>query len=353
MADLTTLNYGWVKPNVNDPAGVDLWGGKLNADLDGIDATTFTNAQAIANINASMAGGFVNKFRNPGFDHWQRGSSVNAAVGAYTADGWILGFGGAAGPLTVSRQVLAAGGASAGVAGASGLNVIGAAGITACNLVQRIESFLSAQLTPGQPITVSYWIGPNIPITPQLQIAHPTALDNFAAVTVDVGPVALQPCSANTWTRVAYTFTLPVGVQQSGLSVWLMLGAIGTASVTVAAADIRTTPGVAVGLNANPPPPELRPVSVELVLCHRYLVNMLCTANGYGTAGLAITCPENRFPGPMRATPGSLTPSSITYANSSALNLAPLGGQGVNASITVTATGNAYATFSLLASAEL
>lgn len=38
MADLTTAKFAFVKPNVNDPAGDSLWGGKLNADLDAIDA---------------------------------------------------------------------------------------------------------------------------------------------------------------------------------------------------------------------------------------------------------------------------------------------------------------------------
>ena len=33
----TTTNYGWVKPTVG--ASVDAWGGYINADLDGIDAT--------------------------------------------------------------------------------------------------------------------------------------------------------------------------------------------------------------------------------------------------------------------------------------------------------------------------
>ena len=35
--ELTTANYGWVKPTVG--ASVDAWGGYINTDLDGIDST--------------------------------------------------------------------------------------------------------------------------------------------------------------------------------------------------------------------------------------------------------------------------------------------------------------------------
>ena len=37
VGELTTANYGWVKPTVG--SSTDAWGGYLNADLDGIDAT--------------------------------------------------------------------------------------------------------------------------------------------------------------------------------------------------------------------------------------------------------------------------------------------------------------------------
>jgi hypothetical protein len=49
MADTTTTNYALVKPAVNDPAGADTWGDKLNTNLDALDA----QIKAIDGISAA------------------------------------------------------------------------------------------------------------------------------------------------------------------------------------------------------------------------------------------------------------------------------------------------------------
>ena len=43
--ELTTANYGWVKPTVG--SSVDAWGGYINTDLDGIDSTVKSVSNAI------------------------------------------------------------------------------------------------------------------------------------------------------------------------------------------------------------------------------------------------------------------------------------------------------------------
>jgi hypothetical protein len=73
------------------------------ASVNGVAQTTPMNASANAVVGsvvtaadvvtpASMAGGYVNKFRNPGMDIAQRGTSgsVTSGTTAYTLDGWMV-----------------------------------------------------------------------------------------------------------------------------------------------------------------------------------------------------------------------------------------------------------------------
>lgn len=64
MADTTTLNYAFVKPDVDDPAGENLWGGKLNDNFDNIDAaikavSDVANAAALASRNVVAGAGLT------------------------------------------------------------------------------------------------------------------------------------------------------------------------------------------------------------------------------------------------------------------------------------------------------
>lgn len=217
-------------------------------------------------------GGFLNKFRNPGFDIAQRGTSgsVTAGTTAYTLDGWQISATGAA--AAWSRQTNNA------VAG-NDLVINCATGLTALTVQQRIESYLAWQLRAGTnsatvPITIQFGIINNsgATITPQLATQYPNATDNFSAVTTDLVATNLQSIANGAYGTVAYTFTPNNSINQ-GYQIQLLFGGACNAasgSISIFWAGVRATPGVTAGLNSNPPQPEIPPVTAELALCQRY-----------------------------------------------------------------------------------
>jgi Major tropism determinant N-terminal domain len=215
---------------------------------------------------SEISGGFLNKFRNGTMDVWQRGTSGLTATtsGAYTADGWIV--------LPTGASVTAAQAGGRLLTKAS-LQVTGAASVTDLVVKQRIESLMAAGFC-SQTVTVQAQIYNNTggSITPKLTVNRPSAQDNYASVTADVNAVSLQACAASTWTLVSYTFAANA-TSYNGLEIAFDFGnnfSANTKSVQITECDIRVTNGVPIGLNLNPPAPELRFVSAELSLCQRY-----------------------------------------------------------------------------------
>jgi hypothetical protein len=84
--------------------------------------------------------------------------------------------------------------------------------------------------------------------------------------------MTLQTIAAGATGVVSYTFAPdPTAIRGYllGLSFGAALNAAGRA-IYVSDVDFRATPGVIIGIQANPPPPELRPVASEMVFCQRY-----------------------------------------------------------------------------------
>jgi len=216
-------------------------------------------------IQASIASqGYVNKLRNGTMDVWQRGGSLTVtSTGAYAADGWfVLPTGGSVSVSVTSgrRRTIYS------------MRVQASAALTNLQVKQPIESLIAVQLSDCIcTFQAQIFNATGSAIVPTLSIIAPSSTaDNYASTASVISAVSLQSCADGVWSRVAYTFQAPASAAR-GLQVILDFGPIGSgSSIQMTEADLRETNSVAIGLNPNPPVPELRAVSTELTLCQRY-----------------------------------------------------------------------------------
>lgn len=269
-------------------------------------------------ITIGGPGGMVNKFRNGTMDAWQRGTSSLTATtaGAYTADGWIV---------TPTGASVTAAQASGRLLTKNSLQVTGATSVTDVQAMQRIESYIAAAFC-SQTVTVQAQVynGSGASITPTLTVKHAGSQDVWISPTTDVSAVSLQACANAAWTQVAYTFSASAN-SYNGLEVIFDFGnnfSANTKTVQITECDIRVTPGAATGLNSNPPPPELRPVGVEMPFCLRYLYVINQSTTSPVAIAMAISSSDAMavvpFPTPMRAAPTFTSTGTWEALNSSA-----------------------------------
>ena len=251
-------------------------------------------------------------------DVWQRGTS-GLAVGAttvfaYAADGWMVAgtYSSGSGPV-----VSQAGGR---LLTKNSLQITGATNCTDVKIKQRIESLIAAAFC-SQQVTVSAQVYNNTggSITPTLTVNRPSAQDNYTSVTADVNAVNLQACPNGAWTQIAYTFAANAA-SYNGLEILFDFGnnfSASTKDIQIAEFDIRVTPGASTGLNSSPPPPELRPIAIELPFCLRYLqyISPGSAGNTYFPIGFGAAYSTSdaliamAMSVPMRATPAIAVPS--------------------------------------------
>jgi hypothetical protein len=327
-------------------------------------ATGPQGPQGIPGPAGSVAAAFANKFRNATFDIGQRstGGTVAAAATTYTLDGWQLSPTGASCSWAQQKN--------ANIVGSS-LRLNANPGMTGIFLRQRIESFNAAQLLANNktaiPVTVQFLVvnKTGALIQPTISTSWPTSPDAFGTMTADLAVTNLQSIPDNTAAVVAYTFTPNVNcINGYQVSLGFGGGLNTTASghyIDVGQADIRPAPGVALGLTASPPLPELRPIAVELSSCLRhffasppgFVFIYVGAAGGVGT--YAIASATAFFPVPMRVAPALLS-GSFTISNCSSPALAFLNNMFVTYSSNTTGSPNNFGSCTLSAglwSAEL
>jgi hypothetical protein len=225
--------------------------------------------QSGGTVTIGEPGGFLNRFRNAAMDVWQRGTSSMTVTtsGAYTADGWIVT------PSGASCTAVRASNNRTGSNTLYGLQLTGAASVTDITATQRIESYIAAALA-GKTVTVQAQIYNNTggSITPTLSTKYAGSADVWTSPSTDLSAANLQACANGAWTQIAYTLSVSANADAGYEFIFDFGNNFSTTGkdVVIAEIDVRVTPGVATGLNSNPPPPELRPIMAEFLLCQRY-----------------------------------------------------------------------------------
>lgn len=263
------------------PGTTTVTGGSANAGY----ALTNAGGTLANNQLYSTAGGYINKFRNGTFIVWQRGQvngvssspTATTAPGNYTLDGWQVQQTGAAFNCTQ---------ASGGNNGTNfALQCVGGTSNTDTLISQPIESSIAAPLA-GQTVTVQYQFKQDtgISVTPKISSCFASATDNFTTCTGDLASTSLSACASGSWCTESYTFAASASAK-NGYRITFDCNTALTAAqhCLITAADVRVTPGVATGINANPPLPELRPAHDDLQFCQRYyqIFTTLTAADDY------------------------------------------------------------------------
>lgn len=253
-------------------------------------------------VDAGGLGGFINKFYNPDFTIWQRSSPVviPANSSGYTANGYVVQANGAACSVSVGGKL------SAAAYSRSSLTLTAASGLTTLTIQQRIESYVATALG-GRTCTFQCRLLNNMasPVTPTLQCYTMNSQDVASPNTLDA-QAALQTVAPGASAVLSYTFPVAV-VAYNGYIVLLNFAAqlnAASGNVIMTDWDIRITPGLPTGLNANPPPPEQRLPAIEFTNCLRYYQPFggLLIWGGNVTTGVTYYT-YSGFTVPMRAAP--------------------------------------------------
>ena len=356
------VSSAYSAPNTTVTVALD--SGVLTSNLSRVDlAFTEQEAQRLADnsvtfsklsAGARLAGGYINFFRNPFMEVAQRGTSgsVTAGSSAYTLDGWSVSPTGA----NVSWQQ--GGSITSGTVYASNsLGLLGAASLSACTVIQRIESGISAQFA-GKRVTIQFSIQnqTGATLTPSIGTYYPNATDDYTATTTDLASTNLQTISSGATATVAYTFDVN-SLATRGYGVDLHFGNQLNGSgknVFISAADIRYTPDTPVGLNSAPPRPEYRPRGPETAFCQRYYEEGSARGTNYSAGAANYRAYAAPFAVKKRAIP-TMSATNIVYggAGANTLVIEYVDDTMHGSRVTTTSTASFIVNYNWQASAEL
>jgi hypothetical protein len=302
-----------------------------------------------------------NLLHNSLFNVQQRGAGP-WGTNVYTADRWLLNV-----TLdAISLNLTAASDATRAAIGDESVSyvlansVTGNAGATAyTNLLQRIEK---VGRLAGKTVTVSFWAAASASGL-KLGVGIDQAFGSGGSPSPAVFGAGQPVTLSTTWARYSVTLVLPSvagktlgtnGDDFTQLALWYSAGAnsatragnIGVQSGTI------TLWGVQLEIGATATPLEKPDPQQDLAKCQRFYTPIVGLILGSYGAAAGNLWGSWTLPVVMRAAP-TVTPNSISYGGSSALNISAASTSAFQATVSVASTGAAFVQFGVQCSADL
>ena len=214
-------------------------------------------------------GGFLNVLRNNSLTSWFHGTSVTiTTAGGWCAEGiWVI----PTGASVTCAQVNTPASHSSYYA----VRITGNTSVTDV-IVRFVVESLSSGVLGTQVSTFQMYVANSTggTVTPTIQTKYPqTTTDTWTGTPViDLAATNLQACTNTSLCLEAYSLTVNNN-SLLGYEVNVDLGnnfSTNGKSVTIEDFDFRATPGVATGLNANPPPFEMRDPTTDTAWNQRF-----------------------------------------------------------------------------------
>ena len=386
--EATTQNYGWTKPSVG--ASDDVWGGYINADLDGIDNIVYGIDVRAATPGppgppgppglpgADGAPGSAglpgpagppgpagdNRIINGDMRIDQRNNGASGTATGYTVDRWTYGST-QAGKITWGRNF-----GGLGIAaqfpyylGASSTSAYASLATDQFNFNQPIEADMVGDLAWGtasaQPVTLSFWVYSNLTGTFGGSIRNyplPSTRSypfSFSIPVANVGTkivITIPGDTAGTWVMagnaaaLGLTFDLGSGANFRGpANAWASAnyqGVTGAVSVVGTNAAFFAVTGVKLEIGSVATPYNRQSLAKSMADCQRYYQQgPAIWFGGYqgvagNNAGQVIS-----YPVTMRATPTVVFGTPV-YTNCSAVGVVANTAAGLSFAVTATAVGS-------------